>query len=96
MTTKIFKNHDKLLMLIPVFGWILIVYGLLFPIQNTYIKVIWIIDIILSIGVHSLQLFISLPVGKKLGFSVFKTVCLTLILGATWWRPLRNNLSESI
>lgn len=96
MTAKIFKNRDKLLMLIPVFGWIFIVYGLLFPIQNTYIKVMWIIDIVLSIGAHPLQLFISLPVGKKSGCSIFKTVCLTLILGATWWKPLRNNLSETI
>ena len=36
--TKGFNKNDKLLMLIPVFGWLFILYGLVIPIDNLYIK----------------------------------------------------------
>ncbi len=88
MTTKIFKNSDKLLMLIPVFGWIFIAYGLLFPIQNTYIKVMWIIDIVLSIGVHPLQLFISLPVGIKYALLAILTFIISNAFVSAYYRCL--------
>ena len=92
--TDTFKTSDKLLMLIPIFGWLFIAYGLAFPIENTYIKWMWYIDIFLSVPVHLLQLFIAVPVGTKSGYSTLKSICLTITFGATWWKPLRQKLSD--
>ena len=91
--TSDFSTKDKLLMLIPIFGWLFIAYGLVFPIENVYIKWMWYIDIFLSVVVHLLQLFVGIPVGKKSGYSTRNSVYLTIIFGATWWKPLRQKLS---
>lgn len=91
--TSDFSTKDKLLMLIPIFGWLFIAYGLVFPIENDYIKWMWYIDIFLSVVVHLLQLFVGIPVGKKSGYSTRNSVYLTIIFGATWWKPLRQKLS---
>ncbi len=89
------KNRDKVLYLIPIFGWLFIAYGIAFPIENIVIRVMWYIDIFLSCIVHPAQLFIAIPIGKKGGFSVFYTSSMTLVFGATWWKPLRKHLSEA-
>jgi|GEM_PF-1848943 len=94
MDTYKMGNRDKLLMLIPIFGWIFIAYGIIFPIENQIIKIMWIIDIVLSCGVHPAQLFIAMPLGKKAGYSNLKTFTMTIVFGATWWKPLRKFLSE--
>lgn len=91
---KGFETRDKLLMLIPIFGWLFIAYGLIFPIENIYIKWMWYIDIFLSVPVHLLQLIIAVPVGIKSGYSKLQSVCLTITFGATWWKPVRQMLNE--
>jgi len=90
--TKGFNKNDKLLMLIPVFGWLFILYGLVIPIDNLYIKWMWYIDIFLSVPVHLLQLFIAVPVGKKSGYTKSQSIVLTILFGATWWKPVRQQL----
>ena len=92
--TKGFGTNDKLLMLIPIFGWLFIAYGLIFPIENIYIKWMWYIDIFLSVPVHLLQLFIAVPVGVKSGYTKFQSIYLTITFGATWWKPVRQMLGE--
>lgn len=91
---KGFQTNDKLLMLIPIFGWLFIAYGLIFPIDNIYIKWMWYIDIFLSVPVHLLQLFIAVPVGIKSGYSKTQSACLTIAFGATWWKPVRQILNN--
>jgi len=91
---KGFETRDKLLMLIPVFGWLFIAYGLVFPIENIYIKWMWYIDIFLSVPVHLLQLIIAVPVGIKSGYTRFQSIYLTIAFGATWWKPVRQMLND--
>jgi ABC-type dipeptide/oligopeptide/nickel transport system permease subunit len=91
---KGFESNDKLLLLIPIFGWLFIVYGLIFPIDNIYIKWMWYIDIFLSIPVHLLQLIIAVPVGTKSGYSKTQSTLLTIAFGATWWKPVREMLNN--
>lgn len=91
---KGFNRNDKLLMLIPIFGWLFIAYGLVFPIENIYIKWMWYIDIFLSVPVHLLQLIIAVPVGVKSGYTKFQSISLTITFGATWWKPVRQMLNE--
>lgn len=92
--TKGFEKNDKLLMLIPIFGWLFIAYGLIFPIDNIYIKWMWYIDIFLSVPVHLLQLIIAIPVGIKSGYTKLQSCILTITFGATWWKPVRQMLNE--
>jgi hypothetical protein len=83
-------RHHKGLMLIPIFGWLFIAYGLVFPIENEIILIMWWIDIFLSCVVHPVQLIVAMPLGKKVGYSTATTVWMTLIFGATWWKPLKT------
>jgi hypothetical protein len=89
------SQRDQYLMLIPIFGWLFIAYGLIFPIENQIILIMWWIDIFLSCVVHPVQLIVAMPLGKKAGFSASKTVWMTLIFGATWWKPLRDHLGAA-
>ena len=89
------SNNSKLfhfLKIIPIAGWIYIIVGTIWPFENQILYWAWIIDIFLSCVVHSLQLIISVPIGKALEISVFKVVVLTIIFGGTYWKPLKNSL----
>lgn len=92
--TKGFSKNDKILMLIPIFGWLFIAYGLVIPIDNIYIKWMWYIDIFLSVPVHLLQLFVAIPVGTKSGYTRLQSIALTISFGATWWKPVRQQLGK--
>lgn len=81
-------TNEKIRTLIPIFGWLFLAYGLLFP-MNYVVKVMWWIDIVLS-ATHFVQIFVALPLGKKAGISALKTACLTVAFGSMWWKPLQN------
>ena len=83
-------DNDKLPKLVPIGGWLFILYGVIWPIQNNVVYILWLIDIFLSVFVHGLQLFVTIPLGKKLNMSTFKVVLNTLVFGATWWKPLKK------
>ncbi len=77
-----------------VLGWLFIFLGALFP-YSGIIKTIWFcMIIIMGIG-HPLELFISLPIGKKAGFSLEKTTFGTLLFGFTWWLPVKIGVFTS-
>jgi zinc transporter ZupT len=38
---------------------------------------------------HPLELAVSLPLAKKAGFSLLKTIIYTLVFGITWWLPVK-------
>ena len=87
--------NDKkkyLLRIIPIVGWIYIIFGLLFPFENRILWIFWIIDIAASVGLHAIQLFIAIPVGKKAGFSTIRSIFMTMLFGATWWKPLKEQM----
>jgi acyl-CoA synthetase (AMP-forming)/AMP-acid ligase II len=74
---------------VPVAGWIFILLGLLLRFEHPVLRALWLIDVILSVGVHGLQLFVALPRGRRAGYSTAKTVFYTFLFGATWWKFLR-------
>jgi acyl-CoA synthetase (AMP-forming)/AMP-acid ligase II len=81
------RARDSLL-LVPILGWLFILYGLIFPFENVALRAIFWVDILLSVGVHGLQLSLSLPAGKRAGYSTPKIVLYTFLFGATWWKFL--------
>jgi acyl-CoA synthetase (AMP-forming)/AMP-acid ligase II len=74
--------------IVPILGWLYLAYGLLVPFTHRALIAIWWIDAFLSIAVHGLQLFASLPKGKRAGYGVVHIVASTLLFGATWWKLL--------
>src|SRR5262245_4225916 len=77
-----------LLRLVPLAGWLFLLYGYLFPFQSLLLRTAWGIDLFLSVVVHGLQLFTALPIGRAAGYSRRATVFYTFLFGATWWKLL--------
>ena len=72
-----------------VVGWVFILYGLLFPIQNETVRMVWLaVALIWGIG-HLLELAASIPIGKSKGIPIGTVVVKTIIFGITWWLPLK-------
>ncbi len=44
--------------------------------------------------VHASELSISLKIGKEKGISIQTTIIKTLILGFTWWVPVKKGIIE--
>ena len=77
------------MMMGAVAGWIFSIYGLFCPYRNDVIKVIWMAILLIWVIGHPLELFMSIPIGKKAGLSIRRTVIETLLFGFTWWLPLK-------
>lgn len=89
------KKQVYISMIIPIVGWIYIIIGIIiFPylLTNGILLFIWIVDVILSVGVHGAQLYLAIPAGKKVNIPIWKIVLKTMLLGATWWKPLRDGI----
>ena len=86
-----FKNEKFwyfCVMLGAVAGWIFVLYGLLFPLQDETVKMIWLAVVFLwGIG-HLFELAISIPIGKSKGIPLKTIIIKTIIFGVTWWLPL--------
>lgn len=76
------------LRLIPILGWLYILVGIVWPFDNNLLYALWVLDILLSVGAHGLQVPAALSKGKKAGYSAAATVFNTFLYGATWWRTL--------
>jgi olefin beta-lactone synthetase len=76
-------------MLVPIFGWLFVAYGILHPFTSTPLRAVWLLDVFLSVVVHSAQLLLSIPLARRAGYTTTRAVVATLLLGATWWKPLR-------
>ena len=89
------KKHVYMSFSIPIVGWIYIIVGIIFfqyLLLNWILFFIWIVDVILSVGVHGAQLYFAIPAGKKVNIPIWKIVLKTMLLGATWWKPLRDGI----
>jgi len=89
---KMAKDINGWLKIIPVAGWLYILVGLIYPFENILFKLVWWIDIGLCVGLHSLQLFVALPIGRRAGHSDKEIIINTLIYGALWWQPLKKKI----
>ena len=89
------ERRGRALWAVPIFGWLLVLYGVVFPFDNPWLRGIWALDVFLSVVVHGVQLAVALPAGRRAGLSAGYTTFMTFLLGATWWRPLsqRGRLS---
>lgn len=86
-----FKNESfwKAQNLMSVVGWIFIIFGLVNPFEGP-VYYIWIIcSVLWGIG-HPLELFTSIPIGKKAGISTGTSIIKTILFGFTWWYPLKK------
>jgi hypothetical protein len=71
-----------------VAGWIFVFYGLIFPIQDETMKMIWLaVAFLWGVG-HIFELGASIPIGKSKGIPVKTIIIKTLVFGITWWLPL--------
>ena len=89
-----FKFKYNHAMLIPIFGWALIAWGLVFPFESIFMKTIWWIDIFLSVVVHAAQILLAIPKGLQRGYSRWASAIYTLIFGATWWKVIEGSLKS--
>ncbi|KQC07061.1 MAG: hypothetical protein APR62_07085 [Smithella sp. SDB] len=72
-----------------ILGWLFIIFGLLYPIENELLRKIWIIIVCIWCIGHPLELILSIPIGKKAGISTGTVFLKTMLFGFTWWLPLK-------
>lgn len=81
--------------LAPLLGWLYIAYGVISPFSNPWLFGLWVIILFISVVIHGMQVFLSIPIGKKANHSTFYAVIMTFLFGATWWLPLQFKLENS-
>ncbi len=73
-------------------GWIFAFYGLIYPIDSFFVKILWLI-VLLGWGIgHSIELKQSLPIAKEAGVPLGTAIVKTLVFGLTWWVPLKRGV----
>jgi len=72
-----------------VAGWVFIFWGVLAPFSIPAMVFVWWAVLLLWAVGHPLELITALPVGKKAGVSLERTIAMTLVFGITWWLPLK-------
>ncbi len=80
----------RALPLIPLAGWVFLLSGLVRPYRSRLLRLIFWVDVVLSVGAHAAQIPAALRVAQPLGHSRRHVIVSTMIYGATWWRPLRR------
>jgi hypothetical protein len=81
-------------MTFAVLGWVFFFYGLVFTLESQTWKTLWWVVVLLwGIG-HPLEMMFSLPIGKKAGLSLERTIVKTMIFGIMWWIPLKLNVFD--
>lgn len=88
MKIEFFDAITAKLKIIPILAWLFILYGLLISVEPDWFRVLWWLNAILTPGLHLIELFWAIPVGKKAGYSKGYSIFMTMLLGATWWKPL--------
>jgi uncharacterized protein YhhL (DUF1145 family) len=71
--------------------WVFIIYGFFVPFSGT-VRTVWMVCTVLWTVFHPLELFISIPIGRKAGVSLPVIVIKTLLFGLTWWKPLKKGI----
>jgi acyl-CoA synthetase (AMP-forming)/AMP-acid ligase II len=89
------SSGDEWLAVVPILGWLYVILGLAVTLEPAPLRWLWWIDLVLSVGLHALQLFVSVPLARRLGYGTGVAVLSTMLLGATWWKPLARLVSPS-
>ncbi|MGW5316406.1 hypothetical protein ACWEVD_24610 [Nocardia thailandica] len=73
---------------VPLLGWAFLALGLIRPFRNPALRVLFWIDVALSVVAHAAQI----PAGRRAaaahGIPPGRATALTMVFGATWWRTL--------
>jgi acyl-CoA synthetase (AMP-forming)/AMP-acid ligase II len=85
-TGEVSTDSRKWARVVPVAGWLFLLYGAMFPLEHPVLRALWMLDLALSVGVHGLQLFAAVPAGRRAGYPLTTIVLCTMLFGATWWR----------
>ena len=91
-----FKNRLfwHLNMIAALGGWLLIFYGLFFPLADGALHTAWwVVLLAWTIG-HPLEMIFALPIAKGAGVSPGRGLLMTMVFGITWWLPLKLNVID--
>ena len=78
-----------------VAGWMFIFYGAAFSFHGDVVKAIWILITLIWGLAHPLELMKSVPIGRKAGYTLEKTIIFTLVFGITWWIPVKREVFKA-
>lgn len=82
MNVKVVALHA-----VPIAGWLFLLAG---PAARSssrrWLRALWWIDAVLSIGVHAAQIPVALRAARGSGRSRLYTAVMTQLFGLTWWR----------
>lgn len=90
----IYKINPYIAKSIPISGWIIVIVGFIFPIENKLLYIAWLIILFACAGLHTIQLIFSIPLGRRAGFGYPEIVFKTLLFGATWWMPMKHAVAK--
>jgi len=77
-----------------ILGWLFIIGGVVCPIANETVRMLWLAITCIWVITHPLELILSIPIGKKAGISTATTVLKTLLFGFTWWLPVKMGVLD--
>ena len=77
-----------------ILGWLFIIGGVICPIVNETVRMLWLVITCIWVITHPLELILSIPIGKKAGISTGTTVLKTLLFGFTWWLPVKMGVLD--
>ncbi|MET7619804.1 fatty acid CoA ligase family protein [Streptomyces sp. NPDC005408] len=80
---------DRALRAVPLLGWAYLAAWPLLPLDHVALTALWWLDAFLSVVVHAVQIPSALHAEEELGTGrkPWATAALTMLFGATWWRP---------
>ena len=70
-------------------AWIFGIYGILCPFENPMVRITAIIIFWSFLLLHPLELIMAIPICKKAGIPLWKTIVFTMIFGFLWWLPVK-------
>jgi acyl-CoA synthetase (AMP-forming)/AMP-acid ligase II len=74
--------------LVPIVGWLYLAYGVIAGFAHPLLWALFWLDAFLSVVVHAAQIPLAWRRARLAGHSFARTAALTMLFGATWWKPL--------
>lgn len=74
-------------------GWVFIFVGAFMNLTG-FMYALWVIITVLWAVGHPFELLIAMPIAKKAGFTLEKTLVNTLVFGIVWWIPVKLGVFE--
>ena len=75
-------------------SWIFVLAGFFNP-YSGILNWLWVILVFVFGIIHPLEIMVSLPISKRRGYSVNKSIAGTILFGFGWWLPIKKNVFTS-